>query len=176
MGNIVLYLAVSVDGYLADQQGGVDWLVGDGSQPDTPGSYPAFFETVDAIVMGWNTYHQLVTELSPDHWPYDGHPCYVVTHQQETDREGIYFWNRELTALADRLKTRHKGNIWICGGASVAGQLLKEDRIDKLWLSVIPTVLGKGLRLFPELSKELPLKLVSTEQWNGIVDLVYERR
>ena len=53
---------------------------------------------------------------------------------------------------------------------------MKEGRVDRLWLSIIPTVLGKGVRLFPELSQELPLKLVGTERWNGIVDLVYEKR
>lgn len=176
MGQIVLYLAISVDGYLADKQGGVRWLVGDGSEPDAPGSYPAFLDTVDAIIMGRTTYHQLVTELSPDHWPYEGLPCYVVTHRQEEDQKGIFFWNGPLTALADQLKAEHEGTVWICGGASVAGQLLKEGRIDRLWLSIIPTVLGKGVRLFPELPQELPLKLVGTERWNGIVDLVYEKR
>ena len=155
MGKTVLYLAMSVDGYIADEQGDVNWLGGDGSQPDAPGSYPAFYDTVDTVVMGWTTYHQIVTELSPDSWPYQGRPCYVVTHRQEPDREG---------------------NIWICGGASVAGQLLKEGRIDRLWLSVIPTVLGKGVRLFPDMEQEFPLKLVGTEQYNGIVDLVYEKR
>lgn len=176
MGKIVLYVAMSVDGYLADQRGGVDWLVGDGSEPDAPGSYPIFLDTVDAIVMGWTTYHQLVTELSPDSWPYEGRPCHVVTHRKEENQEGVFFWNGELTVLVDKLKGEHEGNIWICGGASVAGQLLKEGRIDRLWLSIIPTVLGKGVRLFPELSQELPLKLVGTEHWNGIVDLVYEKR
>ena len=176
MGNIVLYLAMSVDGYIADEQGGVDWLGGDGSQPDAPGSYPSFYETVDAIVMGWSTYHQIVTQLSPNSWPYEGRPCYVVTHRQKENQEHISFWNGELTALVDKLNGAHQGNIWICGGASVAGQLLKEGRIDKLWLSIIPTVLGKGVRLFPELSQSLSLKLVETEHWNGIVDLVYETR
>ncbi|MBS6216184.1 MAG: dihydrofolate reductase [Clostridiales bacterium] len=176
MGKTVLYLAVSVDGYLADERGGVSWLAGDGSEPDAPGSYPAFLGTVDAVVMGWTTYHRLVTELSPDRWPYEGRPCYVVTLRKEVDREGIFFWNGELTVLADQLKAEHGGNVWICGGASVAGQLLKEGRVDRLWLSIIPTVLGKGVRLFPELSQELPLKLVGTERWNGIVDLVYEKR
>ena len=176
MGKIVLYLAMSVDGDLADEQGGVRWLVGDGSEPDAPGSYPAFWDTVDAIVMGWTTYHQIVTELAPHRWPYEGRPCYVATHRQEEDREDIHFWNKELAALVDKLKSEHEGNVWICGGASVAGQLLKENRIDQLWLSVIPTVLGKGVRLFPELPQELPLKLVGTEHWNGIVDLVYEKR
>lgn len=176
MGKIVLYLAISVDGYLADERGGVDWLAGDGSEPDAPGSYPAFLDTVDAIVMGWTTYHQLVTKLSPDRWPYEGRPCYVVTHRQEKDQENIFFWNGELPILADKLKAEHAGNVWICGGASVAGQLLREGRIDQLWLSIIPTVLGNGVRLFPELPQELPLKLVKTEHWNGIVDLVYEKR
>lgn len=176
MGKLVLYLAVSVDGYLADEQGGVSWLGGDGGEPENFGSYPAFYETVEAIIMGWSTYHQIVTELSPDNWPYEGCPCYVVTHRSEPDQEGITFWNEPLTDLADKLKGEHEGNVWLCGGASVAGQLLKEDRIDKLWLSIIPTVLGKGIRLFPELSQELPLKLVGTESYNGIVDLVYERR
>ena len=74
MEKSVLYLAISVDGYLADEQGGVGWLVGDGSEPDAPGSYPAFLDTVDAIVMGWTTYHQLITELSPDSWPMKGTP------------------------------------------------------------------------------------------------------
>ena len=101
MGKIVLYLAISVDGYLADEQGGVDWLVGDGSEPDAPGSYPAFLDTVDAIVMGWTTYHQLVTELSPDSWPYEGRPCYVVTNRQEEDQKGIFFQGGELASLVD---------------------------------------------------------------------------
>ena len=74
VGKIVLYLAMSVDGYIADEQGGVSWLEGDGSKPDTSGSYPAFYETVEAIVMGWTTYHQIVTALSPDIWPLRGPP------------------------------------------------------------------------------------------------------
>lgn len=64
MGKLVLYLAVSVDGYLADEQGGVGWLGGDGSEPENFGSYPAFYETVEVILMGWSTYHQIVTALS----------------------------------------------------------------------------------------------------------------
>ena len=176
MGQIVLYLAISVDGYLADERGGVGWLGGDGSEPDAPGSYPAFLNTVDAIVMGWTTYHQLVTELSPGVWPYEGLPCYVATHRQEEDQKDVFFRGGDLAALVDRLKAEYTGNIWICGGASVAGQLLNAGRIDKLWLSIIPTVLGRGVRLFPELPQELLLKLAGTEHWNGIVDLVYLRR
>ena len=145
-------------------------------KPDAPGSYPEFYAGVDAVVMGWTTYHQIVTQLSPDSWPYEGRPCYVVTHRQEKGREGVCFWAGELAVLADKLKAECAETIWICGGASVAGQLLEEDRIDRLWLSVVPVVLGKGVRLFPELSQPLPLKLIETKSYNGIVDLIYERR
>lgn len=176
MRNVVLYLAISIDGYLADVHGGVDWLGGDGSEPDAAGSYPSFYETVDTIIMGWNTYHQIVTELSADNWPYQGCLSYVVTHREEKERDGICFWDGDLSALVDRLKKQRGRDIWICGGASVAGQLMKEGYIDRLWLSVIPTVLGSGIRLFPELVEEMPMTLVRTESYNGIVDLVYERR
>ena len=76
VGKIVLYLAMSVDGYIADEQGGVSWLEGDGSKPDTSGSYPAFYETVEAIVMGWTTYHQIVTALSLP--LFAGQNCYFL--------------------------------------------------------------------------------------------------
>lgn len=176
VGKIVLYLAMSVDGYIADEQGGVSWLEGDGSKPDTSGSSPAFYETVEAIVMGVDYVPSDRHGALSGHLALRGPPCYVVTHRQGENQENVCFWNGELTALADQLKTESKGNVWICGGASVARQLLKENRIDKLWLSVIPTVLGKGVRLFPGLHRELPLKLVATEHYNGIVDLVYEKR
>ena len=58
----------------------------------------------------------------------------------------------------------------------MAGQVLQEGRIDTLWLSVIPVVLGNGIRLFPELPQALPLQLVGTQRYNGIVDLIYEKR
>ena len=176
MGQIVLYFAISADRYLANERNGVGWLCGDGIEPDAPGSYPAFLNTVDAIVMGWTTYHQLVTELFPDVWPYEGLPCYVATHRQEEDQKGIFFLGGDLAALVDSLKAEYTGSIWICGGTSVAGQLLKAGRIDKLWLSIIPTVLGRGVCLFSGLPKELPLKLAGAEHWNGIVDMVYLQR
>ena len=99
-----------------------------------------------------------------------GIPSCVVARKE-------YPSNQAMTvALVDKLKKEREGVIWICGGASVAGQLLKEGRIDRLWLSVIPTVLGTGVRLFPDMEQEFHLKLVGTEQYNGIVDLVYEKR
>ena len=70
MRKAILYIAMSLDGYIADARGGVDWLTGDGSEPEHEGSYPAFYNAVDTVIMGHTTYRQITCELSPGHWVY----------------------------------------------------------------------------------------------------------
>lgn len=66
MRKIVLYIAMSLDGYIADANGGVSWLRGQDPDNESEGSYPEFVRDIDTVVMGWETYHQVITELSPD--------------------------------------------------------------------------------------------------------------
>lgn len=66
MRKIILYVAASVDGFIADKNGGVSWLQGDDSDLQAEGTYNRFIESVDTIILGYSTYHQIVTELSPD--------------------------------------------------------------------------------------------------------------
>lgn len=63
MRDTVLYTSMSLDGYLADENGGVNWLVGDGSDPQNPGSYEDFFKSIDTIILGNTTYEQITKEL-----------------------------------------------------------------------------------------------------------------
>lgn len=176
MRKVILYIAMSLDGYIAKKNGGVGWLNGDGSEPDAMGSYPKFYESVDTIVMGWNTYHQITTELAPNNWPYKRRKSYVITHREKENEPEIVFVNDDLIELIEKLKKQSEKNIWICGGAGIAQQLIKANMIDEFYFSIIPTILGKGIRLLPDLQDELQIKLVKTESYNGIVDLVYEKR
>ena len=66
MREVVLFIAMSLDGYIADEQGGVEWLRGQDPGAADPDSYADFIRDVDTVVMGWNTYHQIMTELSPE--------------------------------------------------------------------------------------------------------------
>ncbi len=84
MGKTVLYLGISLDGYLADRQGGVGWLEGQRPSGSDYG-YQAFYSRVGLVVMGYNTYRQVKEELSPGAWPYDGVPCLVCTHRPLQD-------------------------------------------------------------------------------------------
>ena len=70
MGKIVLYISISLDGYIADIDGGVDWLGGENAGYQGDYGFSAFFETVEAILMGGRTYRQVRQELSPDVWPW----------------------------------------------------------------------------------------------------------
>ena len=66
MKKIKLFIAMSLDGYIADSDGGVEWLSGHGDNSDNINSYSEFVKDIDTVIMGWNTYHQIVTELSPN--------------------------------------------------------------------------------------------------------------
>lgn len=177
MRKVVLYIAMSLDGYIADEAGGVGWLAGDGSDIGNQGSYPHFIETIDTVILGYRTYHQIVTELSPDSWFYQGKTSYVLTHRQMDSTDEIIFTDKSPEKLITELKGSDGKDIWICGGAAIVNQLLERDHlIDQYCISVIPVILGRGISLFGGHGGKKELRLIATEQYNGIVDLVYGNR
>ena len=90
--------------------------------------------------MGWNTYHQIVTELSPQEWVYNEFTTYVITHNEHTSSEKIRFVNINPVDLVKRLKEENGKDVWICGGANLVGQLADEYLIDYYYMTVIPTL------------------------------------
>lgn len=176
MRDVVLYIAMSLDGCIADRTGGVGWLAGQDPDAELPDTYAAFIRGVDTVVMGRTTYRQVVTELSPDVWPYEGLDCYVVSHRPGPGAEGLRFTREPPAALVRRLRQQAGRDIWICGGASIVGPLVRENLIDRYHLAVIPTLLGGGTRLFPAGGPALPLRLTGSRHYNGITELIYERR
>ena len=161
MRRTVLYISMSLDGCLARPDGDVSWLAGQDPDDPDPGTYPAFLSTVDTVVMGWTTYHQVVTQLSPGSWPYRGLDCYVLTHQARSAQEGIRFVCQPVTALIHTLKQEQGKDIWICGGAYTAAQLIRKNAIDRYVVSVIPVILGEGIPLFSRGLPQQDLRLVS---------------
>jgi len=176
MRDVVLFIAVSLDGYIASPEGKIDWLGGESAEASDFGSYERFILGVSDIVMGYTTYHQLTTELMPGAWPYAGKTTYVLTHRKAEPEAGVVLTDESPSALIARLKAQPGGEIWICGGASVVNQFLRAGLIDRFHMNVMPTIRGAGIRLFDALEQPLPLKLISTESYNGIVDLVYAPR
>lgn len=176
MRKVVLFIAMSLDGFIADENGKVDWLGGQEPSVEVLDTYSTFIKDVDTVIMGWNTYHQIITELSPTEWVYENLTSYVVTHRTLPSTDKIFFTSKSPCDIVNTLKQQEGKAIWICGGATVIQQLISADLIDEYYISVIPTILGTGIPLFGSSTKELKLRLVQTQSYNGITDLIYTRR
>lgn len=176
MRKCILFIAMSLDGYIADKNGGVDWLAGQDSNDENIDTYSEFAKEIDTVLMGRNTYHQITAELSPDNWIYSDFTTYVITHNSCTSTENIRFTDTDSEELVKCLKQRPGKDIWICGGADLVGQLMSEDLIDMYYITVIPTLLGAGTRLFKNEHPEIKLHLVRTQSYNGMTELIYTKR
>ena len=89
MREVVLFIAMSLDGVIATPEGAVDWLGGEDAESSDSGSYERFIAGVSNVVMGYTTYHQLTTELLPGAWPYAAQSTHVLTHRSMRTRRGF---------------------------------------------------------------------------------------
>ena len=176
MRKVILFIAMSLDGYIADQYGKVDWLAGLDRQKDTIDTFEEFVKNIDTVIMGWKTYHQIITELSPEHWVYPNLKSYVVTHQQVTSTHNIIFTSEKPQDIVSKLKQKQGKDIWICGGSQMIQPLLKSQLIDEYYITVIPILLGSGIRLFQSEYYSVSLKLIHYRENNGMMELVYVHR
>lgn len=177
---IILYIAMSLDGYIADINGKLNFLEGDGSSKVNAlvtASYNEFIATVDTILFGFYTYEQIITELSPNKWPYTNLKSYVFTSKRLVSQaKEIEFTRQTPHSLIETLKQKDGKNIWVCGGSILTNSLIKENLIDEYHITIIPTILGEGIRLFDDNNPELKLKLVSTKKSDGMVQIIYTLR
>ncbi|WP_302133298.1 dihydrofolate reductase family protein [Thomasclavelia spiroformis] len=176
MRKVILYIAMSLDGFIASKDGKVNWLHGQNDDEENIDTYSSFIKDVDTVIMGWNTYYQVKNELSPDNWVYDSLTSYIITHRKLDSTNNINFVQKNSSELVKDLKQKNDKSIWICGGAKIIQPLIQDNLIDEYYISVIPTILGDGIKLFEPVSNELKLKLKSTQSYNGITELIYTRR
>lgn len=171
---VILFIATSIDGYIADKQGGVDWLPTDTtSNSEEDNTYETFYQAVDTVIMGRTTYDQVVNELSPEHYPYEGKASYVLTSRPGDGKEDIHFTSEPVVALVERLKNEQGGNIWIVGGSSVVKPLVEKNLIDEYQIAIAPIILGKGIPLFQTMNQSVALKLKKTQAINQFSYLTF---
>lgn len=176
MKKTILYISISIDGYIADSEGSVGWIDSCDIPHEVGGCYERFISGIDTVIIGWRTYHQIVTELSPDHWVYEGLDSYIITHRKNDDTEDIHFTDENPADLIRRLKVREGKDIWVCGGASVINQLMKEGLIDTLHLTVLPVTLGSGIRLFNDGRPLSGYSLTELNRYGDIIEVIYTKK
>ncbi len=183
MPKFKLYIATTIDGFIAREDGSLDWLPGaePGSEvpedfPETDGGYGEFYSTIDVIVLGKKTYDE-VMGFGVD-WPYPDAKAFVVTtdtnFKPQTDNtEAIHKLDNE---SIQKLQQTSNQNIWVIGGGNIISQFLNLDAIDEMILSQFPVILGKGIPLFPNGPKETKFKLTKTEAFgSAFVNLTYQK-
>ncbi|WP_299442030.1 dihydrofolate reductase family protein [uncultured Rhodospira sp.] len=174
MGAMVrLYSAVSLDGFIATPEGGVEWLA---PFDDQDLGYADFYARVGLLVMGRATYEQT---LSFGPWPYTDKPCWVLT-SRPLDGDipnGVARWQGDIPGLMRRAREHDDGDTWVVGGARTIALFLTHGRVDQIDMFVVPTWLGQGLPLFPEVAPRLLPTLVRSQQYaGGVVQLTYRTR
>ncbi len=171
MRKIVLYIASSLDGYIARKNGGVDWL-DDFNDTGEDYGYYKFYDSIDVTLMGNKTYK---TSISLGDFPYKDKKNYVFTKQNIIPQaDYVEFINKNIEVFATDLKTQKGKDIWLIGGTQINELFFNNELIDELILSVMPVTLGNGIPLFTENVKQLKFRLNNEKSYeNGVVQLHY---
>lgn len=167
---ISIYLATSIDGYIARKDGNLDWLDRVGGFDEDYG-FQKLLDSIDAVILGRNTYEVAASVLD---WPYKGKRIVVLSRSLKTVREEAELFQGDLTQLISQLHSDGIQHIWIDGGVTIS-QFLELQMVDCITLSVIPIILGSGIPLFRAMGQELACRLISSQSYpSGLVQLKYE--
>ena len=175
MRKVKLYIASSLDSYIASDNGSIEWLFSDADY-----SYTKFYDSIDTILVGRKTYDQ---SLTFEEYPYKGKKVYVFTHNAEVEKEKKKKKTLDVEYIDDDIPNFVRGlvqqpvgnrNIWLLGGGEIVSILLNADLVDEIILSVHPIILGKGIPLFSNINKRVNLRLLESIPFeSGLVQLCY---
>ena len=168
--NLVLFIASSVDGYIATKDDSREWL----SNVEGEGNnrFTEFYETVDTVLLDKRTFDWIM-EQDGKEFPYKNKECYVFTRSSIEDAKDVKFINEDVTKFVNKLKRQDGKNIWLVGGGELVDSCIKEKLVDEIIVTIVPTILGKGIPLFREGDYQLDLTLKRTNTFNQFVELHY---
>lgn len=170
---VILYIATSLDGYIAKPNDDLSFL-SIVQQDGEDYGYADFVESVDTVILGRKTYDWVMTQV-PE-FPHVDKNSFIITRAARPSIGKANFYTGKLKDLISRLKTEQGKNIFIDGGAEIVNELLKENLIDEFIISIIPILVGDGIKLFKDGRPELKLELLSTKQFDkGLTQLHYKR-
>jgi dihydrofolate reductase len=168
---VSVFIATSVDGFIARKDGGLDWLPSDGGEPH---GYDEFFTSVDAVVIGRKTFE---TVLGFQSWPYGTKPVIVLSTKlaQLNVPEGAVceVMSGSPTHVVSRLAERGVTHVYVDGGATIRG-FLDAGLIEDVTITRVPVLLGEGVPLFGALPKDIRLQHLGTRSYaSGLVTSEY---
>ena len=173
MRKAVLGLGISLDGYIARPDGGLDFLF----MPKDYSMAP-FFETIDVTIMGRKT---MDAALRMGHGGGGGGPSSMETYvmsksQPPGERNGAIYTKETPAKLLARIRKKKGKNIWLAGGGELAREFLKADLVDEMYLGIVPVLIGEGIPLFPSGFPQRNFDLIENKSYSkGLIAVRYRR-
>lgn len=172
MRKLILYIATSLDGYIAKPNDDLSFLSIVQQEGEDYG-YADFISAVDTVIMGRKTYNWVLRHAP---FPHADKDTYIITRTSRPAVGKTRFYTGNLKELVIGLKSKAGKHIFCDGGAEIVNELLKDELIDEFIISVIPVLVGSGTRLFQDGRPEQKVKLVSVRSYpSGLTQLHYQR-
>lgn len=173
---ISIYVAVSLDGFIAKPDGNIDWLTEDVSaeEVENDNGYKEFLNSVDALVFGGKTYRQM---RSFGDWLYPNKKCVIISRTEtESDLPDVSFTTDSPQQIVESLKNEGCRHLWVMGGGEIHSLFLNTGLVDEMRIFVMPIILGEGIPLFAPPVTDTRWNLLGHRNWrSNIVELHYRR-
>ncbi|MGQ4665440.1 dihydrofolate reductase family protein [Metabacillus halosaccharovorans] len=166
---IVLFIAASLDGFIAKEDDDLQWL--EDTEGEGDAGYQDMYQTVDTVIMGKKTYDYIVEHMKP--FPYPDKKCYVFSTTEKGSNEYVEFVNEDVVEFTKKLKAQEGTKIWMVGGGGILNSFFKENLIDEYIITVTPHILGSGIPLFKEKIPQIDLNLIDIKQFGQFAQLYY---
>jgi dihydrofolate reductase len=167
---VIYYVASSLDGYIATPDGGVEWLSQFESGHEDYG-YSAFYESVDACLLGSRTYEQTLAFGQP---PCPAKRCWVFSGRDLPQQEGVIVSAREPREVVAEMDGLGVKRAWLIGGGELAASLRADGLITSYIVSIMPVILGQGIPLFARRGQQETLGLDSVRTYvDGVIQATY---
>lgn len=175
MRKVVLYIAQSMDGFIARKDGSLDWLTSIPNPKEGDYGYQALLERIDTLVMGRKTYEELLK--FGIEWPYQNFQTYVVTKDSNyrVSTPVTCIVGEEIVEIIREIKQRKGKDIWLVGGGELNALLLRKQMVDEIIVSILPRMIGEGIPLIGGNTIESEWELVSTRVFEtGLVNIEWK--
>jgi dihydrofolate reductase len=172
MRKVILYIAMTLDGMIADSHDGLSFLEPYDNLESVKTSYDELMKTTDTLLMGRRTY-EVIQSLSIE-WPYPNHLCYVYGKNMNIN-DNIKIIETDVSYHVQSLLGQPGKDIWLVGGGKLVNALLSSDLIDIMIITLIPVVLGQGIPLFLSLEHQKKFDFMGSTAESGLLMLTYKK-
>ncbi|MDJ0661547.1 MAG: dihydrofolate reductase family protein [Crocosphaera sp.] len=177
---IKVYIGTTMDGYIARKNDSLDWLIEFPNPKGIDHGYFEFLSSIDTVIVGRKTYEEDLKYAKLNKggkWVDGNNRIYVITanHNYVPQTENTEVISQLDNKTIDKMKAESQKDIYVVGGGQTISELLKIGAIDEMILCIFPIVIGSGISLFPEDTKETNFDFVKTESFEtGLVTLTYK--